>query len=205
MILDWPGCENARDLGGIPAAAGHRIRPGALIRSDTHSRLTAGAVRAIRSQGVARILDLRRSRECAADPSPFAEDPFYRHVPLLDDPMGYVPPADTYAPMLDHNTSRFADAFREIAGAPPGAVLIHCRGGRDRTGALAALLLAVAGVSPEDIAADFARTPGTSPAAMLSTLAHATTRYGGVAGYLAHCGIPAASLAAIRERLTIAS
>ncbi|MFI1996473.1 tyrosine-protein phosphatase [Actinoplanes sp. NPDC020271] len=202
MIVDWPDCENARDLGDIPTTDGRRIRPGALIRSDSHGRLTAATADAIRAQGVARILDLRRSRECAADPSPFAGDPFYRHVPLLADPLGYEPPPDSYAPMLDHNTVRFARAFHEIAAAPPGAVVIHCRGGRDRTGALAALLLAVAGVGPEDIAADFARTPGTVPEAMLNTLAHATTRYGGVPAYLAHCGLPDDDIAAVRERLT---
>ncbi|WP_436536924.1 tyrosine-protein phosphatase [Actinoplanes sp. HUAS TT8] len=200
-MLDWPDCENARDLGGIPTTGGGRIRAGALIRSDSHGRLTAEAVDAIRARGIGRILDLRWSRECAADPSPFAGDAFYRHVPLLADPLGYEPPEDTYAPMLDHHTDRFGEAFREIAAAPPGAVVIHCRGGRDRTGALAALLLAVAGVGAEEIAADFARTPGTVREAMLNTLDHTVTRYGGVPGYLACCGVSADDTAAIRERL----
>lgn len=182
---------------------GGQIRPGALIRSDSHSRLTPAAAEAVRSQPIARILDLRWSRELAADPSPFFADPFYRHVPLLNDPMGYDPPLDTYAPMLDHNTTRIARAFHEIATAPPGTVVIHCRGGRDRTGALTALLLAVAEVSPAEIAADFARTPGTSPEAMHNTLTHATTRYGGVPNYLTHCGVAPTALAAIRHRLTI--
>lgn len=201
MMMDWPGCENARDLGGIPTIDGRRIRPGALIRSDSHSRLTAEAADAIRTRGVARILDLRHARECSADPSPFAGEPFYRHVPLLEDPLGYEPPEDTYAPMLDHHTARFAVAFREIAAAPPGAIVIHCRGGRDRTGALAALLLAVAGVADKDIAADFARTPGTFPEAMLNTLDHAATHYGGVPAYLARCGISEAEIAAVHRRL----
>ncbi|TWG24771.1 tyrosine-protein phosphatase [Actinoplanes teichomyceticus] len=203
MNLDWPDCKNARDLGGLPTAEGGRVRPGALIRSDSHGRLTPDAVRAIRALGVARILDLRSSRECAADPSPFSGDPSYRHVPLLADPMGYDPPADTYGPMLDHNTVRIAHAFREIASAPPGGLLVHCRSGRDRTGALVALLLAVAGVAPEDIASDFAQTPGTSSDAMRNTLMHATTRYGGVPAYLTYCGVPATDLTAIRERLTV--
>lgn len=201
MTLDWPRCENARDLGGIPTTDGHRIRPGALIRSDSHGRLTAGAAAEIRARGIARILDLRWSRECAADPSPFAGDVFYRHVPLLDDPLGYEPPEDSYGPMLDHNRARFARAFHEVATAPPGSIVIHCHGGRDRTGALIALLLAVAGVAPEDIAADFARTPGTVAESMLNTLSHAVTRYGSVAEYLAGCGIPAAEITAIRDRL----
>ena len=35
-------------------------------------------------------------------------------------------------------------------------MLFHCVGGRDRTGLIALLLLALAGVAPEDIAADHA-------------------------------------------------
>ncbi|GIF07848.1 tyrosine-protein phosphatase [Actinoplanes siamensis] len=205
MILDWPDCANARDLGGIPTEDGRRIRPGALIRSDSHGRLTPEAIRAIRSLGIARILDLRGPRECAADPSPFAGDPFYRQVPLLDDPLGYDPPEDSYAPMLDHNTTRIANAVHEIAAAPPGALVIHCHSGRDRTGTLTALLLAVAGVAPEEIAGDFARTPGTSTTAMLNTLTHARNRYGGVRAYLTHCGVPTADLESVRLRLTVPS
>lgn len=43
-----------------------------------------------------------------------------------------------------------------VATAPPGGVLFHCVGGRDRTGQIAMLLLAFAGVKSEDIAADYA-------------------------------------------------
>lgn len=39
-----------------------------------------------------------------------------------------------------------------------GATVIHCSAGKDRTGVVAASLLAVLGASDEDIAADYART-----------------------------------------------
>ena len=32
MDLDWPGCRNARDVGGLPTADGRAIREGVLIR-----------------------------------------------------------------------------------------------------------------------------------------------------------------------------
>jgi protein tyrosine/serine phosphatase len=43
-----------------------------------------------------------------------------------------------------------------VASAPDGCVLVHCAGGVDRTGLIAALLLRLARVSIEDVAADFA-------------------------------------------------
>jgi protein tyrosine/serine phosphatase len=43
-----------------------------------------------------------------------------------------------------------------IARAPEGGVLVHCHAGKDRTGVVVALLLALAGVPAETIAADYA-------------------------------------------------
>ncbi|MBW6434851.1 tyrosine-protein phosphatase [Actinoplanes hulinensis] len=199
--LDWPDCGNARDLGGTPTRDGGRVRAGALIRSDSHARMTAASVGVLRGHGPGLILDLRWIRECDSAPSPFAADPVYRNVPLLPDPMDYEVPDHTYVPMLDHNGERVARAVHEIAIAPPGAVVIHCHSGRDRTGFLVALLLGVAGVDTDVIAADFARTPGTDPAAMRDTLAHADARYGGVVPYLLLHGVPPAEITVIRHRL----
>ncbi|MEU4694797.1 tyrosine-protein phosphatase [Actinoplanes sp. NPDC023714] len=201
MSLEWPDCVNARDLGGTPTLGGGAIRPGALIRSDSLGLLTPASVAALRELGLALILDLRWPRECDKDPSPFAGDPAYRNVPLLDDPLGYEPPEDTYAPMLDHNAERIGRAFRVIAAAPAGGVVVHCHGGRDRTGVVVALLLALAGVGGDLIAADYARTQGCEADAMRATLTHADRRHGGVEAYLREAGVSGEELAAIRQRL----
>lgn len=199
--LDWPECRNARDLGGTPTRDG-RIRPGALFRSDGLFLLDPAGVAAVRAAGVTRILDLRWTRECEQAPGPFAGDPVYRHVPLLADVLDYEVPHDTYGPMLDHNHGRIAAAFRALAAAPPGGVLVHCHGGRDRTGALVALALAIAGVPPEEIVADYARSPERPPVAMANTLDHLDERYGGAAAYLRRIGVPEGDLDAVRERVT---
>ena len=47
-----------------------------------------------------------------------------------------------------------------IAYARPGGVLYHCMGGRDRTGMITMLVLALVGVAPEDIAADYELSAG---------------------------------------------
>ncbi|SCL15648.1 tyrosine-protein phosphatase [Micromonospora inyonensis] len=201
MVLDWSGCGNARDVGGCFTFDGRRIRTGALLRSDSHERLTADTVQALRLGGVSRVVDLRWTWECEARPSPFVGDPVYRHVPMLDDVLPYTPPPDTYAPMLDHNHQRIGTAFRAVAEAPSGGVLVHCTAGRNRTGVLVALLLAVAGVAAGDVAADYGRTDGCSPQTMLRTLTHLDDRYGGVRAYLRRTGVRAATLTAVRDRL----
>jgi hypothetical protein len=61
-VLDWPGCRNVRDLGGLSTTDGGRTRYGALIRSDSHFRLTREGIAVVRAAGVSRILDLRWTR-----------------------------------------------------------------------------------------------------------------------------------------------
>ena len=61
-----------------------------------------------------------------------------------------------YRPHLERFPERSAAVLRAIATAPPGGVAFHCQGGRDRAGQISILVLALAGVEPEAIAADYA-------------------------------------------------
>ena len=48
--LDWQGCYNVRDLGGLPLADGGQTRWGSIIRADVLGRLTeAGKQAALES------------------------------------------------------------------------------------------------------------------------------------------------------------
>ena len=201
MILDLPGCRNARDVGGLPTVDGAATRFRALLRSDHHGELTAAGLESIRTAGVSRVIDLRRDREVAAHPSPFAGDPVYSHVAVLPDVTTYEYPDDSYGPLLDNNQERVAAAFRAIADAPPGGVLVHCRGGRDRTGVLVALALSVAGVTPDAIAEDYALTENSPATTMLNTLDHLEREYGDVPAYLRKVGVSQAEIDAVRDRL----
>ncbi|HEV8635310.1 MAG TPA: tyrosine-protein phosphatase, partial [Chloroflexota bacterium] len=65
QLLDWEGCQNARDVGGYPTADGRRVRSGALLRSDNLCRLTergrGGRIVAGRARRVGRRCEPRRS------------------------------------------------------------------------------------------------------------------------------------------------
>src|SRR5689334_21713284 len=97
-VLDWPECENARDLGGLPTVDGQVLRRAMLYRSDGLFRLSAAGLAAVRAAALARIVDLRWQRELDQDPSPFAGEAIYRHVPMLEDVLSYRVPHETYAP-----------------------------------------------------------------------------------------------------------
>lgn len=230
--LIWPNCVNVRDLGGLPTVDGGKIRSGMLIRSDSHGKLTEDGVEAVTGYGVTRIIDLRRETECVAEPSPFAGKPVYRNLPVQDpaDPDDGLPVtlSEIYIKLIDRRPELYAAAAVAITDAPPGGVVVHCAGGKDRTGLVIAMALTVAGVDRDMIAADYAATEerlrgtseqylarvtdearrerlrnllATKPETMLETLEHVDVSHGGVAAYLAKGGFDAAGQATLRRRL----
>jgi protein-tyrosine phosphatase len=161
--LSWEGCFNVRDLGGHPTRDGDETRYGAVVRSDSPRRLTEAGWAALSDYGVRTIVDLRDPVELQDDP-PRQLELEHVHVPVLDfsdlafwdawrgsyDALGF------YRDALAHWPDRFGRAVAAVARADDGCVLVHCLVGRDRTGLVSALLLSVAGVPPEAIAADYA-------------------------------------------------
>jgi protein-tyrosine phosphatase len=229
--LDWPNCRNARDLGGLPTADGGFVRTGALIRSDCLQFLSEEGVAAVRSTGVGRIIDLRTAAEVSAFPTPFTDDALGLHVPVQDwdDPQDHTTIVESCNLMLDLHPDRFAAALRAIAEAPDGPVIIHCYGGKDRTGIVAALALIIAGVPEDEIVADYALTQSrlagmlaeqlaaepdeslhpqmieyrdTRPASLTAILRHLDTKYGGPIAYLHQGGLTESDRETLRVRLT---
>jgi protein-tyrosine phosphatase len=68
------------------------------------------------------------------------------------------PAVRAYLGYLQHRGEAVVDALRALADATTGASLVHCAAGKDRTGVVVALALAVAGVPHEEIVADYAMT-----------------------------------------------
>ena len=154
------GMENLRDLGGYPLAgrgSERFTRWGSLYRGDLPKQVTQADRQRLRELGITTVVDLRSKEEIERKPDPLAQELGirYLHCPLAGD--GRVPAPDevplSYMEMAD-GTGQMAGALQAIAEAPQ-AVLFHCTAGKDRTGVVAALLLWLAGVSEEDILADY--------------------------------------------------
>lgn len=237
--LMWEGCLNARDLGGYPTVDGRETRWKAIVRSDDPGRLTEAGHAALVTYGVHTIVDLRLPDELAEYPSPFAlpgsHGIVYVHRSFIDPSvspprdLASLPLAEDYKGMLDRFQSPVAAVMQAIASAPQGTVLVHCAAGKDRTGLICALLLRLAGVPCETIAADYALSaerlqPRTqewlrtgqgeraereqelarsSPRAevMLEVLDNIEERYDGVESYLLGTGVVPRDVTSLRKRL----
>jgi protein-tyrosine phosphatase len=177
-VDDW------RDLGGLRTSDGRAIRPGALVRARALDHLSAGDWAAIHALGVRTLIDLRNDDERASAPAP--EGIAALHLPLdgvADREFWDEWASDWrfgtpvyYGPHLARFPERSVAVLEAIAGAPPGGVLFHCMGGRDRTGMIAMLVLSLVGVAPEDVAADYVLSAGAHPDAAL--VAQGLTRAG---------------------------
>jgi protein-tyrosine phosphatase len=164
--LNWEGCFNVRDLGGLRTIDGRETQWGRVVRADRLDRLTAAGWTALSVHGVRTVIDLRNDDELGADIAPRPSSVRTIHLPLdgsedrefwniWDSGPQFGTPL-YYRPHLERFPDRSAAVISAIARAEPGAVAFHCGGGRDRAGQIAMLVLALVGVIPEDIAADYA-------------------------------------------------
>ena len=244
--LVWDGCLNVRDLGGLPTAYGGQTRRGAIVRADSVRLLSDDGWRGLVDHGVQTVIDLRGDHEREEDPP--AELPVeVVHVPFLEAgdaeweeiaaaletanelaPDDATANRDAYLIFLEHFKGNVAASVRAVAHAPEGGVVIHCVGGKDRTGLLTAFLLHLAGVDEAAISEDFAlseerlrerhegwfeaaeseeelqrlqRIAQTPPQSMLGVFAELERRYGGVEAYLRDAGVSDDELELVRARL----
>jgi protein-tyrosine phosphatase len=163
--LDWEGCCNVRDLGGLRTLEGRETRSHALVRADALDHLTESGWDALWAHGVRTIIDLRNDDEIACDLTPRPDGVATLHLPHdcsedseFWDVWASGPQFGSplyYGPHLTRFPERSARVVSAVARAAPGGVVVHCGIGRDRTGMLSALLLALVGVVPELIAADY--------------------------------------------------
>lgn len=228
---------NFRDVGGYAGLDGRTVRWRRLFRADSLHRLDGPDWAAFAELGVRTVIDLRRTFEVEAHGRvPEADGLTYlnavlRHIDWREVPH---PPgtrherwlADRYLNFLDDGREAIAAALGVIADPDAAPVVVHCMAGKDRTGVVCALALALLGVSDDDIAADYALTETAmaslteylrahNPAsiegndhmfdsprdAMLLLLADVRTLHGSVEKYAREIGLSAEKIAAMREHL----
>jgi protein-tyrosine phosphatase len=231
--LNFPELLNARDLGGYPTTDGDETRWRSLLRADDLTQLTPAGLAAMAEYGVRTVLDLRWTEEAGRHPSPLpAALPQlrYERISLLThtEDEWRLRSRDAAKELwkcavLEHVRFELHRVLSFIAAAPPEPLLFHCVAGKDRTGLIAALLLALADVTPEAIAQDYSvssanlregylkRYADTEPKHILEALrcpeegAHNMLRFleraGGVRAYLGQIGLKPAEIDRLRARL----
>ncbi len=171
------GTLNFRDLGDLPAGPGRRIRPGVLFRSDTLQALTDDDVALLVERlGLEAVIDLRVGAEAVEQGrGPLvARDVTYLNAPLREAEPNDEPPARQallFSLMhLEAPTSVLSSVVRAAAAFAGRPTVVHCAAGKDRTGLVVTLLLALAGVDREAIVADYLAS-GPNMAAVMDRFA----------------------------------
>ncbi|MCU4749950.1 tyrosine-protein phosphatase [Streptomyces sp. G-5] len=151
------------DVGG-QEIRGAPLTRGRLLRGGFTTPYAPSAVGLLRAQGLTAVLDLRSDREAGKVPQTLAAQPdmSYRRLPIGDEASRPQPGrcaslAELYLRHLERHGRALAEAVTFVLEPREGAVLVHCRTGRDRTGLVVALTLGLAGARPQDIVAHHAR------------------------------------------------
>ncbi|MCA1783559.1 MAG: tyrosine-protein phosphatase [Dermatophilaceae bacterium] len=174
--IEIAGVVNMRDLGGLPTSDGGSIAWRRLIRSDNLQDLSPEAVdHLVATVGVRDIVDLRSETELhllGDGPLRVLETLAHHHHSLLPDrssknDSGLGSPwkkfdgrrdatfwADHYLGYLSERPDSVSAAL-DVISRSPGATIVHCAAGKDRTGTVVAMALAVAGVPDEAIVEDY--------------------------------------------------
>jgi len=252
--LELEGAVNARDVGGLPTEDGRQIADRRLLRSDNLQGLTPADVKLlVEDFGLSTVVDLRGTPEVTAEgPGPLTSVSSVTHVhhsvlpergeatdaaadalfistrrdrmaEFPEDPMCAL-----YLGYLEDRPESVVGALRSISDAP-GAALVHCAAGKDRTGVVVAMSLTVAGVRRDAVIADYAasgnrigailarlrasptyasdlsKRPDDDNRPRAETMAHfleqLDNRYGGVLPWLAEHGFGEDEVKGLRDKL----
>lgn len=219
--LALPGCLNLREIGGYQTSEGKQIKWRNLLRSDSLHNLPVSSQQQLIDYGVRTIIDLRSPSEVSSQEYTFSQisEIDYFNLPLVADRSQIE--SIKQKTLLEHNCfflEKHSSAIKEILetiASQPTAVVIHCAAGKDRTGIIIALLLAIADVPVETIAEDyklsdrylaplysqiralaiqhgFAHLLESSPQTMVDIFTYLEGNYGGINNYLANIGISSA-------------
>jgi protein tyrosine/serine phosphatase len=251
--IDLDGAVNVRDLGGLPTDDGRQTAPGVLIRSDNLQDLSPGDVtKLVDDIGLTTVVDLRSNAESESEgPGPLDAVPSVAHLHLSVLPevgrrtdvvaeallLRRAQDRDRYPDdvMCGHYLGYLEDRPESVVGAvraivdAPGATIVHCAAGKDRTGVVIALALTAVGVPAEVVIADYAATDEKidailerlrrrrtyrddlkdsptdrhrpRPETMKAFLAQVQARYGGVTQWLAGQGFGAGDVQRLRAKL----
>jgi protein-tyrosine phosphatase len=177
--IQLDGAVNVRDLGGLPTEDGQVTVERRLLRGDNLQGLSPSDVAVLVSDiGLTTVVDLRSPGEVSSEgPGPLTRIEAVEHryhsvltergsaTDVAADALAIRRASDIsrspdevrcghYLGYLEDRPDQVVAALRSITGAP-GAALVHCAAGKDRTGVVVALALSAVGVTRDAVIADY--------------------------------------------------
>lgn len=163
---------NFRDMGGYLTQNGQHVRWGRIYRAGFLAKLTAADIEILAALNLQTVCDFRSEYETKQMPDRLPTNPSPTYVPLpassvisrwrqflavvhYRNRLGHLLLRGYTDVMLAENAALLGDVLSRIADAKNLPLLVHCTAGKDRTGVLVALLLALLGVDDETIIADY--------------------------------------------------
>lgn len=169
--LPLTGAANMRDLGGYGTQDGRRLAWGKVYRADALHRLTEADQAYLERLGLRLVCDLRSFPEVETYPDTLPDGLRYQHLPVVPtDPVGRwrivfmrhrldaIFKHFYRRHIIDEGAPMLGALLKLVAAADNLPLIMHCTGGKDRTGVAAALLLHICGVPRPTIIADYSLT-----------------------------------------------
>ena len=164
--LKIDGLANARDLGGLRTGDGQVVRQGIAVRCDSLLSLTAkGHEDFIEIVGPRTVIDLRIDIEVERGGYSLIDETItvlnYPMLPLSGVNQEQIDAGacdnliDDYLGQIEVNGDVVIAVLRHMVDPEQHPVVYHCTAGKDRTGVVTAMLLAILGVDDATIAADY--------------------------------------------------
>ncbi|MCE5348234.1 MAG: tyrosine-protein phosphatase [Bacteroidales bacterium] len=171
--INFKSVPNFRDLGGIAAEGGKKIKKGIIFRSANPDALIKPEIQKFQLLNIRTIVDLRAPHEYNGQksfdhidhlslPLDFQQITRERFKPYINKKNSETAIADIsnslYLDILDAAQPLFRQVMEVLLSRERYPVLIHCHVGKDRTGIICALLLSVLGTGRQLIIEDFMKS-----------------------------------------------
>lgn len=172
--------KNCRDIGGW-ACDGGTVKYGLMYRCAAPGAAEAANADVAKNANIRYHFDLRN--ESSFTSSPFGSEVYYKSYPL----------SAYYSDLVDLTKSNYGGVvtlLRSVFDAVThgDGVIYHCSLGRDRTGTLSFILLALLGVAKKNIDIDYELTGFSSLSDAGTPQKRTSTSYNGLANYFASFG-----------------
>ncbi|WP_460364758.1 tyrosine-protein phosphatase [Actinocorallia lasiicapitis] len=170
-IIKVEGALNVRDIGGYPAAQGKKVRYGLVFRAASLSKVSGTGKEQLKKLKLTQAIDFRSKSELGTDgadrlPSGVKSVPVRMPFGTIGGILTTISlnPAVTY---MENEYRRLVDDPGQRAQLAKGLhlvvnakkpILYHCTNGKDRTGALTAVVLTALGVQKKNVYKDYLRS-----------------------------------------------